>query len=147
MPVRDLPGSGELKVLGQAKFSIATATTTSFDFGTPDDINLASTTAGQPGALYRPGDRVLVIFDASTAGTTDPISWVVQDANDSSGSFGTAATAVTTGTLTGGTGDQYAVVWVRVQAGRPWLRLRATRTGTTDTHVAQCTVLAVPRVL
>jgi hypothetical protein len=52
---------------------------------------------------------------------------VVQDANDSSGSFGTAATAVTTGTLTGGTGDQYAVVWVRVQAGRPWLRLRATR--------------------
>lgn len=148
MPVRDLITSTEVKVLGSAKVSIATATTTYFDFGTPDNINLASTTAGQPGALYRPGDRVIAIFDLSTAGTTDTTGFVVLDAPDSSGSIGTTATAVTSGTLTGGTGDQYAIIGIKVQAGRPWLKLGVVRaSGTTDTHVAQCTVLAIPRVL
>jgi hypothetical protein len=143
MGVRDLITGTEVKVLGTAKVSIATATTTSLDFGTPDDINLAGS-----GSSYRPGDRILVVLDLSTAGTTDTTSWVIQDANDSSGSFGTAATAVTSGTLTGGTGDQYATVGVKVQAGRPWLRIRVTRaSGTTDTTVAQATVLAIPRVL
>lgn len=144
MPANDLIGarlSG--KVLGSAKVSIATATTTAFDFGTPNDIDLASESA------YSPGDRILVIADFSTAGTTDTTALVVQDAPDSSGSIGTPATAVTDGTaLTGGTGDQYFVVGVKLQAGRPWLRLAATRaSGTTDTTVCQVTVLAVPPVL
>lgn len=144
MTVRDLFAS-DLKVLGQSKVTISTATTTNFDFGTPNDINLASITAGEPGVDYRPGDKVLVVFDASTAGTTDTVSFSVQDAPDSSGSIGTPATAVTQGTLTGGTGDRYTVASVRVQAGRPWLRFRVTSTGTTDTFVAQAFVLAVPR--
>src|SRR6185369_2454060 len=118
MPVRDLITSTEVKTLGTAKVSIATATTTYFDFGTPDNINLASVTAGQPGALYRPGDRVIAIFDFSTAGTTDTTAITILDAPDSSGSIGTTAAAVTSGTLTGGTGDQYAVVGIKVQAGR-----------------------------
>ena len=142
MPAREMLG-GVVKVLGTAKASIATATTTSLDFGTPDDINLASN------ANYSPGDRIVLVLDLSTAGTTDTTGWVIQDAPDSSGSIGTPATAVTDGTsLTGGTGDQYFVVGVRVQAGRPWLRVRVTRaSGTTDTTVAQATVLAIPPVL
>jgi hypothetical protein len=143
MGSRDIITGSDVKVLGSGKVSISTATTTSIDFGTPDDINLAGS-----GSNYRPGDRVLVILDASTAGTTDTTSFIVQDAADSSGSIGTPATAVTSGTLTGGTGDQYAVIGVKVQPGRPWLRVRATRaSGTTDTTVVQATVLAVPRVL
>ena len=146
MPVKDLVGA-QVKVLGKAKVSIATATTTNLDFGTPDDINLLTNTA------YSPGDRVVAIFDLSTAGTTDTTSVSVQDAADSSGSIGTPATAVTdvsaTGDgLAGGTGDRYMVVGVRVQPGRPWLRFRTTRaSGTTDTTVVQCTVLAIPRQL
>jgi hypothetical protein len=146
MTVNDLLGA-RFKVLGKAKVSISTATTTAADFGTPNDINLADNDN------YSPGDRIVAVFDASTAGTTDTTAFVVQDAPDSSGSIGTPATAVTdvasTGdTLAGGTGDRYAVVGVRVQAGRPWLRFAATRaSGTTDTTVVQVTVLAVPRVL
>jgi len=147
MPVRELI-TPEWKLLGSAKVSIATVTTTYFDFGTPDNINLASTTAGQPGALYRPGDRVVVVVDMSTAGTTDTTAITVLDAPDSSGSIGATAAAVTTGTLTGGTGDQYALIGVKVQAGRPWLKIGVVRaSGTTDTHVAQCLVYAIPRVL
>jgi hypothetical protein len=139
MPVRDLI-AGDIRVLGTAKVTIATATTTNFDFGTPDDLNLASTATAA-----RKGERIVVVFDASTAGTTNAVSWSVQDAPDSAGSIGTPATAVTQGTLTGGTGDQYALIGVRVQPGRPWLRCRVTSNGATDTFVAQATVLAVPR--
>jgi hypothetical protein len=146
MPVRDLIGSG-FRVLGSAKVTINTATTTAFDFGTPNDIKLAAA-SGAPGNGYKPGDRLVAIFDASTAGTTDTVSFSVQDANDASGSFGTAATAKTDGTgAAGGTGDRYAVVGIRVQAGRPWIRCRVTSTGATDTFVAQCYVLAIPREL
>lgn len=141
MPVNETIGA-RFKVLGSGKVSIATATTTSIDFGTPDDINLNTN------ANFSPGDRIVAIFDASTAGTTDTTAFVVQDAPDSSGSIGTPATAVTSGSLAGGTGDQYAIVDVRVQSGRPWLRFRATRaSGTTDTTVVQCTVLAIPRAI
>lgn len=144
MPVRETI-SAQAVVLGTAKVSIATATTTNFDFGTPDDIKLGTTTAAAPGLGYRPGDRVLAIFRATTAGTTNTVSFSVQDAPDSSGSIGTPATAVTSGTLTGGTGDQYAIVSVRVQNGRPWLRFCVTSNGTTDTFVASCIVLALPQ--
>ena len=65
MAVNDLLGA-QFKVLGKGKVSISTATTTSIDFGTPDDINLATNSA------YSPGDRIVAIFDASTAGTRTP---------------------------------------------------------------------------
>lgn len=129
------------ELLGSAKVTISTATTTSFDFGTPDDLNLAAL------ANYDPGDRILVVLSASTAGTTDSITWVIQDAPDSSGSIGTPATAVTsfiTGALAAGTGDDRTVAAVQVQPGRPWLRVRVTSSGATDTFVTHCTVLAVP---
>lgn len=132
---------GNAAVLGFAKVTINSATTTAFDFGTPDQINLASVSG------YSPGDRVLVVLTASTAGTTDALTWVIEDAPDSSGSIGTPAAAsatFVTGALSAGTGDDYTVAAVKVQAGRPWLKVSATRVGTTDTHVCHCTVLALP---
>lgn len=129
------------ELLGSAKVTINTATTTAFDFGTPNDLNLAAL------ANYDPGDRVLVVLSASTAGTTDALTWVIEDAPDSSGSIGTPAAAVTsfvTGALSAGTGDDFTVAAVKLQPGRPWLRVSVTRAGTTDTHVTHCTVLAVP---
>jgi len=146
MPTRDLFAAG-LKVLGKSKVSISSATTTNFDFGTPDDINLATVTAGAPGVNFEHEDRILVVFSAvETAGSTgtDTVSFSVQDAPDSSGSIGTPATAVTDGTLTGGTASQYAYTAVRVQPGRPWIRCRVTSTGTTNTFVAACQVFALP---
>lgn len=132
---------GGAEILGSAKVTISSATTTSFDFGTPDDLNLAAL------ANYDPGDRILVVLSASTAGTTDSITWVIQDAPDSSGSIGTPAAAVAsfiTGALAAGTGDDRTVAAVQVQPGRPWLRVRVTSSGATDTFVTHCTVLAVP---
>lgn len=130
-----------MTLIASSKVTINSATTTSFDFGTPDDINLA-TVAG-----YTPGDRVLVVLTASTAGTTDALTWVIQDAPDSSGSIGSTGTAVTSavaGALSAGTGDDFSAFAVQVQPGRPWLRVRVTRVGTTDTHVTHCSVYAVP---
>lgn len=130
-----------LAKLASSKVTIATATTTSFDFGTPDDINLA-TIAG-----YVPGDRILVVLTASTGGTTNNLTWVIQDANDSSGSIGTPATAVTTvvsGALAATTGDDFSAFAVTIQNGRPWLRVRVTSDGATDTFVTHCTVWSVP---
>ena len=128
----------QARVLATGKVTISTATTTSFDFGTPDDINTAASTN------YKPGDRLLAILTASTAGTTDSLTFVVQDADDSSGSIGTPATAVTDGTLAMGTGDGFTKVAVKVQPGRPWLRFRVTSNGGNDTFVCHCTVLAIP---
>jgi hypothetical protein len=130
--------------LASSKVTINSATTTNFDFGTPDDINLA-TIAG-----YTPGDRILVVMTASTAGTTDALTWVVQDADDSSGSIGTpaaATTAVVAGALSAGTGDDYSAFAVKIKPGRPWIRCAVTRVGTTDTHVTHCSVYAVPNGL
>jgi hypothetical protein len=136
MPVRTLNAS-DVRILGQAKVTINSATTTSFDFGTPDDINLAAL------SNYKHGDKLLVVFSATTAGTTDTVSFVVQDAPDSAGSIGTPATAVTDGTLTGGTGDRRTLTAVQIQPGRPWIRCRVTSTGATDTFVASAIVLAL----
>jgi len=127
--------------IASSKVTIASATTTSFDFGTPDDINLAALSG------YSPGDRILVVLTASTAGTTDSLTWVIQDAPDSSGSIGTPATAVTSvvaGALAAGTGDDYSAFAVQVQPNRPWLRVRVTSGGATDTFVTHCSVYAVP---
>lgn len=134
----DLAGATKL---ASSKVTISSATTTSFDFGTPDDINLAALTT------YQPGDRILAIMTASTAGTTDSLTWVVQDAPDSSGSIGTPATAVTSavaGALSAGTSDDFSAFAVQVQPNRPWLRFRVTSSGATDTFVTHCSVYAVP---
>lgn len=127
--------------IASSKVTINSATTTSFDFGTPDDINLA-TVAG-----YTPGDRILVVLTASTGGTTNNLTWVIQDAPDSSGSIGSTATAVTSavaGALAATTGDDYSAFAVQVQPNRPWLRVRVTSDGATDTFVTHCSVYAVP---
>ena len=53
-----------------------------------------------------------------------------------------------TAALAGGTGDQYAVVEITPQAGRPWLRFNLHRAaGTTDTVVGTVTLLALPASL
>jgi hypothetical protein len=131
-----------IKVLGKAKASIATATTTALDFGAPDDIDLRSTN-------WQAGCRLLVILRSTTAGTTDTTGWTIQDAPDNAGSIGTPAAAVTNvvggDTLAGGTGDRYSIVEVTPQADRPWLRINTTRaSGTTDTTVVSAIVLGLP---
>jgi hypothetical protein len=139
MTARD---QADYRVVGTATGSIATATTVNLDFGTPDDTKLA------PGALYKPGDRLIAVVTASTAGTTDSTSFSVQDAADNSGSIGTPATA-DTGTYTfpaAATGNQYLVIPIKPQSGRPWIRLRATRaSGTTDTLVIRAVLIAISR--
>lgn len=141
---------GNMTKLASGKVTINSATTTSFDFGTPDDINLAGlVTLGTSGA-YAPSDRLLVVLTASTGGTTDSITWVIQDAPDSSGSIGSTATAVTSavaGALAAGTGDDASAFGVLVQPGRPWIRVRVTSSGATDTFVCHCSVYAVPNTL
>jgi|WetSurMetagenome_2_1015567.scaffolds.fasta_scaffold51580_3 hypothetical protein len=146
MPVREKIVT-DLHLLGQATVTISSATTTSFDFGTPNDINLSTVTGSAPGLNYKHGDRVLVVFSAvETAGSagTDTVSFVVQDADDSSGSIGTPATADTDGTLTGGKGTQYAYASVRLKNNRPWIRCRVTSGGATNTFVSTCQVFGVP---
>lgn len=122
--------------------AISSATTSSFDFGTPDDIN----TADLPG--YVPGARLLVVLTASATGTTDSLTWVIQDAPDNgSGSIGSTATAVTnvvSGALAAGTGSDCTVVAVKIQPGRPWIRIRATSNGANDTFTLHATVLQIP---
>lgn len=133
--------AADLRLLGSGKVTINSATTTSIDFGTPDDLYLPNI------ANYHAGNRILVIFRSTTAGTTNAISFVVQDAPDSSGSIGTPTAALTDGTLTGGTGDQTAATAVLLQYGRPWLRCRATGVGSPDRHVVSALVYALPGVL
>lgn len=131
-----------MRALGVAKGSIATVATTALDFGTPNDIDLRATS-------WSAGCRLLLILRNTTAGTTDTTNWTVQDAPDDDGSIGTPADAVTEvvagATLAGGAGDQYSVVSVTPQDGRPWIRVNAHRAaGTTDTTVVSAVVLALP---
>lgn len=139
MTVNDL-ASSDLRLLGSAKVSLSSGTVswTNFDFGTPDDLNLATLNN------FRHSDKLLVIFTATSASGSDNISFGVQDAADSAGSIGTPADAVTDGTLASlGAADVYAHTFVRVQYGRPWLRCRVTKAGTTSTVVATAQVFAV----
>jgi hypothetical protein len=131
------------KVLGVDTLILTDGTTTDFDFGTPNDINLAAE------ADYRPGDRILVVFAgrAAAAQTTDAVTWIVQDADDNAGSIGTPATAVTSvidGALVGAVTEDTLVIAVKVQPGRPWIRCSADMQGTTDDYHVSCIVLAVP---
>lgn len=130
-------------VLGVDTLILTDATETNFDFGTPDDINLATNTG------YTPGDRILVVFAgrAAAAQTTDAVTWAVYDAPDSSGSIGTPAAAVTSvidGALVGAATEDTLVIAVKVQPGRPWIRCSADMQGTSDDYHVSCIVLAVP---
>lgn len=126
-----------LRLLGSARLSITDATTSYFDFGTPDNISLLTA------ANYNPGDRILVCITTDSDGTTDTITAVIQDADDNAGSFGTGATAVTSGTLLLGSGDKAGAFGVQVQAGRPWLKIGVTESGATDTIACHCSVYAL----
>lgn len=115
--------------------SIATVTTLNL----ASDLNLAAS------AIFKPGDRVVIIIRGTTAGSTDSTSFSVQDAPDSAGSIGTPATAVTTTLPAAATGNQTVVVGVQLQPGRPWLRVRATRgAGTTDTLLVSAVIISIP---
>lgn len=127
------------RVVGTYSGSIATATTTNLT----SDIKLA------PGATFQSNDRLVLVIRGTTAGTTDSTSFDVQDAPDNAGSIGTPAAAVLDRSLVAAaTGSQTVVYGVRLQPGRPWIRVRVIRaSGTTDTLVVSAVLLAVPHGL
>lgn len=130
------------RIVATGAASIATATTTAFDFGTPDDIKVAV------GTTYKPGDRLVLVITADTAGTTDTNDFIVLDAPDSSGSIGSTAAAVTTTIPAGATGAQYVCIGVKLQPNRPWLRVQVHRaSGTTDTVKCRAVLLAIPHAI
>jgi hypothetical protein len=140
MTARSLIGA-EFKILASAKLTIASPATTSFDFGTPDDIYIPTL------ANYAAQDRIVLCCTASTGGSTSTLTWVVQDADGPSSAIGTPATAVTDGTLAGGTGDDFRFIGVQLQSGRPWLRVRVTHATATDSFVCHCVVLGFPAAM
>lgn len=145
MPVKTKISSKIVKI-GAARISTTDPETVYFDFGTPDNINLAAAT-GAPGFGYRPGDRVFVTLSTDSDGTNNTITLVVQDADDAAGSIGTPATAITDGTLLSGVGDNQLQTSVVVQPGRPWLKIGVTNSSATDTVLCYCTVFAIPAIL
>ena len=144
MPVRT-KNSARIVKIAAAAISTTDAETVYFDFGTPDNINLAGSSG--PGFGYRPGDRIFVTLTTDSGGTTSAITLVVQDADDNAGSIGTPATAITDGTLLAGTGDKQVQTSVVVQPGRPWLKIGVTNSDATDTVLCYCTVFAIPAIL
>lgn len=133
------------RIIATGRASIATVTTTNFSFGSPTDVKLT------PGALYKPGDRLVLIITQDLSATgVDANSFDVQDAPDNAGSIGTPAAALTTtlaaAVAAGPTVSQ--TIGIRVQSGRPWIRVRVTRaSGTTDTVVCKAVLLGVPHAL
>lgn len=143
MPVRYKVASRLVK-LGYARLSTTDIETVYFDFGTPDNINLAAAT-GAPGFGYRPGDRLLAVVTTDSDGTTSAITTTFLDAPDSSGSIGSTAAAVVDGTLLMGTGDKSTAYGILVQPGRPWIKIGVSNDNATDTILCYCTVYAVPQ--
>lgn len=131
-------------ILAESTQTIAANATTAFDFGTPNDIDLANISG------YDPGDRILVVLSVvRAAGTTSTLTFTIQDADDNAGSIGTPATAVTSGETpvyaAATAGAQNTLAAIRVQSGRPWIRINAVHGGGgTDSFQCHCTVLAVP---
>lgn len=137
---------GNIKLLGFDTLILTDGTETNFDFGTPNDIDLASN------ANYRPGDRVLIICAgrAAAAQTTDAVTWVIYDAPDSAGSIGTPAAAdlsIIDGALVGAATEDSLVAAVKLQPGRPWIRVAADMQGTTDDYHVSCVALSVPQAM
>lgn len=130
------------RVLATGAASIATATTTALDFGTPDDVKVAV------GTNFKPGDRLVLILTANSSGSTDANDFIVQDAPDNAGSIGTPAAAVTTTLPAAVAGNQGVAIGIKLQVGRPWIRVQVHRTsGTTDTTKVVGVLLAVPHNL
>lgn len=138
--------AGVHKIAGASQVIAANATT-AFDFGTPDDVDLGRVSG--TGSAYTAGDRILLLISATrAAGTTSSLAFTIQDADDNAGSIGTPATAVTSGTApvfgAATTGSQQAVVAVKLQPGRPWIRVNAVHgISGTDSFQCHCTVLGV----
>lgn len=131
-------------LIANASQTIAANATTAFDFGTPDDVKLAV------GSLYKAGDRLLLVISATrAAGTTSTLAFTVQDADDNAGSIGTPATAVTSGTapsFAAGSGavNKAAALGVKIQPGRPWIRVNAVHGGGgTDSFQCHCSLYAI----
>lgn len=130
----------EIRVLATAKLAISTATTSNFNFGSPTDLKV--TNLG-----LRNGDRIVVVLRATAAAATSNISFSAQDAPDNAGSIGAPVTAVTTDTFPAPVaGDTTAVIGFVYNENRPWLRLRATNSGT-EAYTCSALVLAVPSSL
>ena len=136
MSARDLIGA-EVAILATAKQTIASPATTAFDWGTPNDLYVPSLVG------FDQGMRLLLAVTAITAGTTSTLTVVVQDADDNAGSIGTPATAVTDGTLALSTGDGYTAIGIRLQVGRPWLRVAVTHATATDSFVVGAMLLGL----
>lgn len=127
------------RVLATGVASIATATTTALDFGTPDDVLVAV------GTNYKPGDRLVLVITTNSTGSTDANDFIVLDAPDSSGSIGSTAAAVTTALPAAAAGSLSVAIGVKLQVGRPWLRVQVHRaSGTTDTTKVVASLLAIP---
>lgn len=147
--------AGRMVRIASSSQTIAANATTAFDFGTPNDVNLAAAgTAAAPtqdaAAALPHGDRLFLVLSAKrAAGTTDNLSFTIQDADDNAGSIGTPAAAVTDGTLptlaagSGAVGTA-AVIGVKVQPGRPWIRVNAVHAGGgTDSFQCHATLFAL----
>lgn len=137
MTARSVLG-GDWSVLAKAKVSINGTSNVYFDWGTPDNIYVPSLSG------LRGTDRLVLILDGTTAGTTDTLTWVVEDAPDNAGSIGTTAAASVDTSLVGTTGDNAKVVGWRWLPERPWLKVGGKGSGATDTWVAQALLLKVP---
>lgn len=108
---------------------------------------------GSNNALYLPGatgfkstDRVMVLFTSTrVAGTTNIITFVVEDADGTSTTIGTPAAATVSGdSLVAGTADAKVLVGVLLKQDRPWLKLSVTSSAATDDVVCTATVLGIP---
>lgn len=131
------------RVVATGTASIATATTTALDFGTPDDVKTAIS------AAFKSGDRLVLVITANSTGATDANDFIVLDAPDSAGSIGATAAAVLDKALAAAAAGSYSLVYgVRLQVGRPWFRVQVHRAaGTTDTTKVVAVLLAIPHNL
>jgi hypothetical protein len=147
MSAKTLIGA-EVKTIATDTLIVATAGTTVYDFGTPDDIYLPTYNSN----LYKSTDKLLLVLTAVRAsGTTDSIAWTVQDADDTDGgtTIGTPATAITDGgSLAAAKGDRAEIMGIELQAGRPWLRVSVVHSGGgSDSYSTSATLLAIPAAL
>jgi hypothetical protein len=144
MSVKELMGDA-CTVLASDTLTVATAGTTAYDFGTPNDIYLPTVNSSAKNS----GDRLLLMLTAVRAsGTTDSIAWTVQDADDTDGgtTIGTPATAlVDGGSIAAAKGDRALVVGIQIQTGRPWIRVNVVHSGGgTDSYATTAALLAIP---
>lgn len=167
MSAMSLIASG-IKILGSA-VATADSETTAVVF----DLD----GAGSNSAVHLPSlsnfdssDRIVVVFDAHSAGTTSVVTFAVEDAEGVSGtapaasayaaavgaggyeangnSNDTITNVAGSGTLVAAAGgDHSVIVGVRLQSDRPWLRCTFDLDAGTDEVTASCFLLAIPAAL